>query len=238
MRNLSNRDFITGKRDPAPRDLITPKGGTVSEVGSGSDSPTRNDEQTGCDSHESGHNVTGPVAPSPSSFADWYAMHGIPLGIGRDNARAIYEAAVREHRQAVIDAMSLYNETMERIEGAFAVLYDKWLTAGHRRDMNEAMDALSLALGRPALCKHPHDFPCCAFKPVLDDQLEACEVCKPHISKIRALLGGARNCFPAPDAGYCEDCAQKLEPVEIARGETICQECQNPTAPEQTDNLP
>jgi hypothetical protein len=44
------------------------------------------------------------------SFTAWYTLHGIPLGIGRENALVIYEAAVSEHRQAVIDAMSLYNE--------------------------------------------------------------------------------------------------------------------------------
>jgi hypothetical protein len=27
------------------------------------------------------------------------------------------------------------------------------------------------------------------------------------------------------DKGYCEECAQALEPVEIARGDTICGEC-------------
>lgn len=29
----------------------------------------------------------------PSHFANWYALHGIPLGIGRENARLIYDSA-------------------------------------------------------------------------------------------------------------------------------------------------
>lgn len=176
-------------------------------------------------SHEDRSTQSFPFVPS--HFANWYAIHGIPLGIGRDNARTLYNAAVgtiqsafdasmvngrnlaekllhtnevlTSDEETAIDFFTLWatenrralpirqptSKTLRRIEAAFVVLHEKWLTAGHRRDMNEAMDALSLALGRPALCKHPHGFPCCAFKPVLDGELEACEVCKPHVTKIR-----------------------------------------------------
>ena len=85
----------------------------------------------------------------PSHFANWYARHGIPLGIGRENARVIYEAAVEEHRQSVIDTTIAHNDILERIEMAFAVLYDKWLSAGHRCDMNDAMELMARELGKP-----------------------------------------------------------------------------------------
>lgn len=56
---LSVGGFTAGKPGPARSDLISSSGGIVPEVGSGNDYPTRNDEQAGCGSRESGHNVNG-----------------------------------------------------------------------------------------------------------------------------------------------------------------------------------
>lgn len=86
---------------------------------------------------------------APTTFAEWYAIHGIPLAIGRENARVIYEAAIAEYKLAVIDTTIAHNDILERIELTFSMLYDKWLSAGHRRDMNNAMELMARELGSP-----------------------------------------------------------------------------------------
>lgn len=45
-----------------------------------------------------------------AAFAEWYAIHGIPLGIGRDNARVIYEAARRQTGRSVGDLKAFGSE--------------------------------------------------------------------------------------------------------------------------------
>lgn len=40
-------------------------------------------------------------------------------------------------------------EKWERIEKTFALLWDKWLSAGHRGDMNDAMELMARELGKP-----------------------------------------------------------------------------------------
>jgi hypothetical protein len=40
-----------------------------------------------------------PETDEPTPFANWYCVHGIPLGIGRDNAKVIYDAAISEYEK-------------------------------------------------------------------------------------------------------------------------------------------
>lgn len=141
-------------------------------------------------------------------LASWRSDYNAILG-QRDAWKAAFDeiaipvaSATKKLQKADAENLRL-REDMEAAQTAFVILHEKWLTAGHRGDMKEAMDALAQALGRPvpgssSMCKFPYGFlPCTAYKPVLNGELEACDICKPHISKIRALLGGARNCFPA-----------------------------------------
>ena len=56
---------------------------------------------------------------------------------------------------------------------------------------------------------------------------------------IRANLGAKRmNRLSTSDAGYCEDCAQALSPVEIDRGDTICGQCRADIAEAHDECLP
>lgn len=51
-----------------------------------------------------------PETDEPTPFANWYCVHGIPLGIGRGNAKVIYEAAIAEYEKA--ERMPYYKQTV------------------------------------------------------------------------------------------------------------------------------
>lgn len=82
--SLSGGDSIAGNRDALSDGVNHPaRQGSMSEVGSGTDYPIRNGEQTSLRSHESRHNVTGLAAqtlraPSASELQDGREC-GLPL---------------------------------------------------------------------------------------------------------------------------------------------------------------